>query len=114
METLPRKTAATYEHGEYSSLMTDKCTYSEITTMPGVRGSHHVLGIEHLLGEFWNRDGAVLLASTGGQGGVTSHEEVKTWEGNHVDGQLPQVGVELTGEAQTGRNTRHDDGDEVV
>jgi hypothetical protein len=82
--------------------------------VPGVRGSHHVLGIEHLLGELRNGDGAVLLASTGGQGSVTSHEEVETWEGNHVDGQLPQVGVELTGEAQTGRNTGHDDGHEVV
>ena len=82
--------------------------------MPRVRGSHHVLGIEHLLGEFWNRDGAVLLTSTGGQGGITGHKEVETWEGNHVDGQLPQVGVELTGETQTGCNTRHDDRHEVV
>jgi hypothetical protein len=82
--------------------------------MPGIRGSHHVLGIEHLLGEFWNGDGAVLLASTCGQGGITGHEEVETWEGNHVDGQLPQIGVELTGETQTGCNTRHDDRHEVV
>lgn len=82
--------------------------------MPGVRGSHHVLGIEHLLGEFRNGDGTVLLTSTGCQGGVTGHEEVKTWEGDHVDGQLPQVGVELTGETQTGCNAGHDDGHEVV
>ena len=39
---------------------------------------------------------------------------METWEGDHVDGQLPQVGVELTREAQTGCDTGHDDGDEVV
>ena len=32
----------------------------------------------------------------------------------HVDSQLPQVGVELTREAQTRRDTGHDDRDEVV
>jgi len=94
--------------------MTGRCTYGEVTTVPGVRGSHHVLCVEHLLREFRNRDGTVLLASASGQWGVTSHEEVKTWEGDHVDGQLPQVGVELTGEAQTGRDARHDDRYEVV
>ena len=39
---------------------------------------------------------------------------MKTWEWNHIDGQLPQIGVELTREAQAGRNTRHDDGHKVV
>ena len=114
METLPRKTAATYEHGKNLRPMTDKCTHGKVTTVPGVRGSHHVLGIEHLLSELWNGDSAVLLASTGGQGSVTSHEEVETWEGDHVDGQLPQIGVELTREAQAGGDTGHDDRYEVV
>src|SRR6266478_4429319 len=100
METLPRKTAATYKHDEHPSLTTDKCTHGEVTTVPRVRGSHHVLGIEHLLSEFWNGDSAVLLASTSGQGGVTSHKEVETREGDHVNGQLPQVGVELAWETQ--------------
>ena len=82
--------------------------------MPGVGGSHHVLGVEHLLSEFRNGNGTVLLASAGGQRGVTGHKEVKSGEGNHVNSQLPQVGVELTGEAQASGNTRHDDRDEVV
>jgi len=114
METLPRKTAATYEHGKNPHPVTDKCTHGKVTTVPGVRGSHHILGIEHLLSELWNGDSTILLASTGGQGGVTSHEEVKTWEGNHIDGQLPQIGVELTRETQTGGDTGHDDRHEVV
>ena len=94
--------------------MREKCTYGEITTVPGVGGSHHVFGIKHLLGELGNSDGAVLLASTSGQRGVTSHEEVESWERNHVDGQLPQVGVELTREAQASGNSRHDDRHKVV
>jgi hypothetical protein len=114
METLPRKTAATYGHSEHSSLGTERYTYGQVTTVPGVRGGHHVLGVEHLLSELRDGDSTVLLASAGGQGSVTCHEEVETWEGNHVDGQLPQIGVELTGEAQTGSNAGHDDRHEVV
>ena len=32
---------------------------------------------------------------------------METGERHHVDGQLPQVGVQLTGESQTGRHARH-------
>ena len=114
METLPRKTAATYGGGKNMYLMTDKCTHGEVTTVSRVRGSHHVLGVEHLLSELWDGDSAVLLASTGGQRSITSHEKMETRERDHVDGQLPQVGVELTWEAQTGGNTGHDNRHEVI
>jgi hypothetical protein len=39
---------------------------------------------------------------------------VETGEGNHVDGELSEVRVELTGETETGRDARHDGRDEVV
>jgi hypothetical protein len=39
---------------------------------------------------------------------------VETGEGDHVDGELSEVRVELTGETETGRDARHDDRDEVV
>jgi hypothetical protein len=39
---------------------------------------------------------------------------VEPREGNHVDGQLAQVSVELPGEAQTGRDPRHGGRHEVV
>ena len=70
----------------------------EVTTVPRVSGGHHVLRLEHLLGELGNSDGAVLLAAACGQGCETDHEEVETGERNHVDGELPQVRVELTRE----------------
>jgi hypothetical protein len=50
--------------------------------MAGVTGSHHVLGVEHLLRKFGNGDSPVLLASTGSQRRESSHEEMKTREGN--------------------------------
>ena len=41
---------------------------------------------------------SVLLGSSGGEGGEARHEEVEAGEGNHIDRQLPEVGVQLTGE----------------
>jgi len=54
------------------------------------------------------------MGAAAGQGSESDHEEVETGEGNHVDGQLPQVRVELTGESQAGGYARHDSGNEVV
>ena len=36
----------------------------EVTSVSRVGGAHHVLGIEHLLGEFGNSEGSVLLGSS--------------------------------------------------
>ena len=47
----------------------------------------------------------VLLGAAGGEGGETSHEEVETGEGDEVDSELSEVGVELTGEAEAASNT---------
>ena len=56
----------------------------------------------------------VLLRASGRKWSKPGHEEVETGEGNHVDGQLPQVSVQLTWEPQTGGHTRHCEGDKVV
>ena len=63
--------------------------------MTRVAGSHHVLGVEHLLGQLGHGQGPVLLGATGRQGSEAGHEEVETGEGDHVDSQLTQVSVEL-------------------
>ena len=82
--------------------------------MSGIRGSHHVLGIEHLGGEFRNGDGTVLLASTSSQRSETNHEEVQTGEGNQVGLELVQVDVQGAVEAE-GRGDGGDDlGDQTV
>ena len=82
--------------------------------MSGITGCHHVLGIKHLLGQLWNGQGSVLLAATGGQGGESGHEEVEPGEGDHVDGQFPEISIELTGEPEAGGHTGHGQGDKMV
>ena len=70
--------------------------------MPGVTGSHHVLGIKHLLCQLWHRDSSVLLGTTGSQGGKPGHEEVEAREGDHVDRQLAEISIQLARETETG------------
>jgi len=79
-----------------------------------VRGAHHVLGIEHLGGEFWDGQGTVLLGTTGGKWGETSHEEVETGEGDKVDSELSEVRVKLTWETEAAGDTGEGSWDEVV
>ena len=100
---------------------------SEVTTVTGAARGHHVLGIEHLerelcsvsnsnrknekvqylLREFGNSQSSVGLSSLGRERGESRHEEVETGEGNHIDGQLAKVSVQLSGESEAGGDSRH-------
>jgi hypothetical protein len=67
-----------------------------------------------LLGKLRNSDGTERVSATAGQRSEADHEEMKTREGNHVDGQLAEIRVELAWEAQASCDTGHDCGDEMV
>ena len=54
------------------------------------------------------------MGATGGEGSEANHEEVETREGNHVDSQLAEIRVELTGESEAACDARHDSRDQVV
>ena len=82
--------------------------------MPGVASGHHVLGVEHLLRQLGHGEGAVLLAATRCERGEAGHEEVEAGEGNHVDGELSQVRVQLPWEPQASGDTGHCERDEMV
>ena len=73
--------------------------------MSGVRSAHHVLGVEHLLGELGDGESSVLLGASGGEGGESSHEEVESGEGDQVDSELSEVRVELAGESEAAGDT---------
>ena len=82
--------------------------------MSRVRSGHHILSIEHLLSEFWDSHGSVLLRATSCQRCEADHEEVQTGERNQIDGHLSQVRVQLTREPQASCDSGHNDGDKVV
>jgi hypothetical protein len=81
--------------------------HGKVAAVAGVASGHHVLGIEHLLGQLGNGERAVLLAASGGEGCKSGHEEMQTGERHHVDGQFTQIGVQLTGETQTSGHAGH-------
>jgi hypothetical protein len=50
----------------HGHLPTEHSSHGEVPAMAGVTGSHHVLGIEDLLGELRDSEGPILLAATAG------------------------------------------------
>lgn len=75
--------------------------------MSGVSCAHHIFGVEHLLGKFWNSESSVLLGSSAGKRSETDHEEMQSREGDQVHGEFSQVGVELAWESQAASDSGH-------
>merc|ERR1719498_1392197 len=95
---------ATTEHG---------CS-GEVTSVTRIRGTHHVLGIKHLLSEFRNSQCTVLLGSTGGQWSKANHEKRKTREKHEIHSEFAKIGVQLTRKSKTASNTTHGSRHQVV
>ena len=67
--------------------------------MTWIAGGHHVVGVEHLRRQIGNGCRAEGRVALRGQRGESGHEEVQAGEGDHVDAQLAEVGVQLAGES---------------
>jgi len=72
----------------------------QVPAVARVARGHHVLGVEHLLHQLGDGERAVLLATAGRERREPGDEKVQARERHHVDGQLPEVGVELSGEPE--------------
>ena len=89
-------------------------TASQVAAVAEVTGNHHVLGVEHLLGQLGHANGAERAGAAAGQGSKSNGEEMQTRERDHVDSELAQVRVQLARETETSSDTRHDGGDQMV
>ena len=84
-------------------------------TLPNrVPSAHHVLCIEHLLGELGNCECTVLLGSARCQWSEACHEEVQARKWDEVHGNLAEVAIQLSWEAKAACHTAHSRAHEVV
>ena len=72
---------------------------SKISSVSGVRSTHHVFSIEHLLSKLGYSKGSVYLRSSGGKWSETNHEEMESWERLKVNNKLSDIRVQLTWES---------------
>merc|ERR1711973_665153 len=86
---------------------TEHGSHSEVATVTWITSSHHVLSIEHLLCQFWHSQCSVLLGATAGQWSKSRHEEMETWEWDHVDSEFTKISIKLTRESETCCYTAH-------
>merc|ERR1712153_80393 len=86
----------------------------EVAAVTRIGSTHHVLGVEHLLGELGDGERTVLLGAAGGEWGEPSEEEVEAGEWDEIDTKLAEVGVELTRETEAASDTGHAGGAQMV
>merc|ERR1719329_2050720 len=91
----------------------ERCS-SQVTAVARISSAHHVLGIEHLLGQLRNSQCTVLLRPTRSQWCKTGHEEVKTWERNQVHCNLTQIAIQLPRETDASCHTTDGRADQVI
>ena len=95
----------------YSSLALRSATAVQIP-FSSMTAHIHVLGVKHLLRDFWHSRCTTLQGTARREGRKVRHEEVDPQEGNEVDRTLPQIAIRLSRESDVRRHPadggRHD------
>lgn len=87
---------------------------SQVPSVSGVRGTHHILGIEHLLSQLRHIQVLVHLRASRSEGSESDHEKVQSGERHQISGQFSQVRVQLSREPETTSDSTHTSRDQVV
>lgn len=72
------------------------------------------MGGEELGGKVFDGGAAVVFDTFVGEGAVADHEEMETWEGDEVDAEFAEIGVEHAWETEGTGYAGHDPGDKLV
>mmetsp|Transcript_77533 Transcript_77533/g.195002 ORF Transcript_77533/g.195002 Transcript_77533/m.195002 type:complete len:282 (+) Transcript_77533:425-1270(+) len=86
----------------------------EVPTVARVGSAHHVLRVEHLLGQLGHGEGAVLLRAARSQRSEAGHEEVQTRERDQIHGNFAEIAIQLAGEAKASGDSTHRRAHQVV
>ena len=84
-------------HASVGSLASNTVGKVVISTLMVAKSSNSwdVLGVTHLLRDFWHNQRAVLLGTGRRERRKARHEELEPREGNEVDRKLPQITIQL-------------------
>uniref|UniRef100_A0A914KFQ9 Uncharacterized protein n=1 Tax=Meloidogyne incognita TaxID=6306 RepID=A0A914KFQ9_MELIC len=88
-------------------MSTEDGSNSQIASMAWITSSHHILGVEHLLGQFRNILSLESNRTFSCEWSKSRHEEVKSRKRHHIDSQLAKVCIQLARKTKASSNSRH-------
>jgi hypothetical protein len=79
----------------------------QVSSMIRINRTHSIFSFKHLFNDFEHIEALILPSLPRGQWCAANHQEVKPRKRDEIEGQFPQVAVELTRESHGAGDTRH-------